>query len=102
MSDALYDAGLNSGDPLWPLPLVSAYKNELQSHVAQLGNSSDNRFGGAVTAAMFLAEFIEDVPWAHIDINAWTNETLGPIKGPGANGQMVQCLINFLESGYEC
>ncbi len=102
LSDALYDAGLNSGDPLWPLPLVSAYKNELQSHVAQLGNSSANRYGGAVTAAMFLAEFIEDVPWAHIDVNAWTDETLGPIKGPGANGQMVQCLINFLESGYEC
>jgi len=102
LSDALYDAGLDSGDPLWPLPLVSAYKNELQSHVAQLVNSSANRFGGAVTAAMFLAEFTEDVPWAHIDVNAWTNETLGPIKGPGANGQMVQCLINFLESGYEC
>ncbi len=102
LSDALYDAGVESGDPLWPLPLVSAYKNELQSHVAQLVNSSSNRFAGAVTAAMFLAEFTEDVPWAHIDVNAWTNVTLGPIKGPGANGQIVQCLISFLESGYEC
>jgi len=102
LSDALYDAGLKSGDPVWPLPLIAAYKNELQSHVAQLVNSSASRFGGAVTAAMFLAEFTEDVPWAHIDVNAWTNETLGPIKGPGANGQMVQCLINFLESGCEC
>jgi leucyl aminopeptidase len=102
LSDALYQAGVESGDPLWALPLVRAYKNELQSHVAQLVNCSTNRFGGAVTAAMFLAEFIEDVPWAHIDVNAWTNETLGPIKGPGANGQMVQCLVNFLESGFEC
>ncbi len=102
LSDALYQAGIESGDPLWPLPLVSAYKKELQSHVAQLVNCSTNRFGGAVTAAMFLAEFTEDVPWAHIDVNAWTNETLGPIKGPGANGQMVQCLISFLGSGFEC
>jgi leucyl aminopeptidase len=102
LSDALFDAGQNSGDPLWPLPLVSAYCNELQSHVAQLVNCSTNRFGGAISAAMFLAEFTEDVPWAHIDVNAWTNETLGAIKGPGANGQMVQCLINFLESGFEC
>jgi leucyl aminopeptidase len=47
---------------------------------------------------MFLAEFTEEVPWAHIDVNAWTNETLGPIKGPGANGQMVQCLVNFLQN----
>jgi leucyl aminopeptidase len=102
LSDALYNAGIESGDPLWPLPLVRAYGNELQSQVAQLVNSSANRFGGAVTAAMFLAEFTEDVPWAHIDVNAWTNETLGAVKGPGANGQMVQCLIKFLENGFEC
>ncbi|MCK5360982.1 MAG: leucyl aminopeptidase family protein [Gammaproteobacteria bacterium] len=102
LSDALYQAGLESGDPLWPLPLVRAYKNELNSQVAQLVNCSTNRFGGAVTAAMFLAEFTEDVPWAHIDVNAWTNETLGPITGPGGNGQMVQCLVNFLENGFEC
>ena len=102
LSDALYQAGIDAGDPLWPLPLVRAYENELQSNVAQLVNSSANRVGGAVTAAMFLAEFIAEIPWAHIDVNAWTNETLGPVKGPGANGQMVQCLIQFLETGYEC
>ena len=102
LSDALYQAGLESGDPLWPLPMVKSYMNELQSQVAQLVNCSTNRFGGAVTAAMFLAEFTEDVPWAHIDVNAWTNETQGPIKGPGANGQMVQCLVHFLENGFEC
>lgn len=101
LSDTLYQASIDAGDPLWPLPLVSAYKNELESNVAQLVNSSANRFGGAVTAAMFLAEFTEDIPWAHIDVNAWTNETQGPVKGPGANGQMVQCLIKFLETGFE-
>ena len=101
LSDTLYQASIDAGDPLWPLPLVRAYKNELESNVAQLVNSSANRFGGAVTAAMFLAEFTEDIPWAHIDVNAWTNETLGPVKGPGANGQMVQCLIKFLETGFE-
>ena len=102
LSDALFHAGIESGDLLWPLPLVRAYESELQSHVAQLVNSSSNRFGGAVTAAMFLAEFTEDIPWAHIDVNAWNNETLGPVKGPGANGQMVQCLIKFLDTGFEC
>lgn len=102
LSDALYSAGIESGDPLWPLPLVRAYETELQSHVAQLVNCSTNRFGGAVTAAMFLEEFSGDIPWAHIDVNAWTNETQGPVKGPGANGQMVQCLIKFVECGFEC
>ena len=102
LSNALYQAGIDSGDPVWPLPMVSAYKNELKSPVAQLVNSSSNRFGGAVTAAMFLAEFTEDIPWAHLDVNAWVSETTGAIKGPGANGQMVQCLIQLLENGFEC
>ncbi len=102
LSDALYQAGIDSGDPVWPLPMFSAYKNELKSHVAQLVNSSSNRFGGAVTAAMFLAEFTEDIPWAHLDVHAWASETTGAVKGPGANGQMVQCLIQLLENGFEC
>ena len=96
LSDALYMAGVEAGDPVWPLPLVRAYENELKSPVAQLVNSSTNRFGGAITAAMFLREFVDDVPWAHIDVNAWTEQPLGPVKGPGANGQAVQCLISFM------
>lgn len=99
LSDALYEAGLESGDPIWPLPLVEAYKKELESRVAQLANSSANRFGGAITAAMFLAEFTENMPWAHLDVNAFCNENQGAISGPGANGQMVQCLVQFLLKG---
>jgi leucyl aminopeptidase len=100
LSDALYAAGLESGDPVWPMPLVKAYKKELESRVAALVNSSSNRFGGAITAAMFLAEFTENVPWAHVDVNAYNNESQGAISGPGANGQMVQCLVQFLLNGY--
>lgn len=99
LSDALYEAGFESGDPVWPLPLVDAYKKELESRVAELVNSSANRFGGAITAAMFLAEFTENMPWAHLDVNAFSNETQGAISGPGANGQMVQCLVQFLQKG---
>ena len=96
LSEALVRAGESAGDPLWRLPMVKAYDSELRSPVAALVNSSTSRFGGAITAAMFLAEFVDDVPWAHIDVNAWTDANDGAISGPGGNGQMVQCLIEYL------
>ena len=96
LSAALVRAGESTGDPLWRLPMIKAYDAELRSPVAALVNASTSRFGGAITAAMFLAEFVDDVPWAHIDVNAWTDANDGAISGPGGNGQMVQCLIDFL------
>ena len=76
--------------------MVKAYSSELKSPVAALVNSSASRFGGAITAAMFLAEFVGTVPWAHIDVNAWNESADGAVGGPGGNGQTVQCLIEFL------
>jgi leucyl aminopeptidase len=96
LSAELVDAGQTAGDPLWRLPMVEAHDKELRSPVAALVNSSTSRYGGAVTAAMFLAEFVEDIPWAHIDVNAWSETDDGPISGPGGNGQTVQCLIEYL------
>jgi len=96
LSEALLRAGMDAGDLLWRLPLVAAYDSELRSPVAALVNSSASRYGGAITAAMFLAEFVDEVPWAHIDINAWNESDDGPVKGPGGNGQAVQCLIEYL------
>ena len=96
LSEALLRAGMDAGDLLWRLPLVAAYDSELRSPVAALVNSSTSRYGGAITAAMFLAEFVDEVPWAHIDINAWNESDDGPVKGPGGNGQAVQCLIEYL------
>jgi leucyl aminopeptidase len=75
-------------EPIWRLPLHQAYRYQLESNVADLSNSSPEAFGGAITAALFLQEFVpEGVEWAHFDINAWNMRTRpGRPKGGEAMG----------------
>jgi leucyl aminopeptidase len=61
-------------DPLWRLPLFGNYKRLLDSKVADMNNISRGSFGGAITAALFLKEFVGDVPWVHFDVMAWNVE----------------------------
>lgn len=64
-------------DPLWNLPLHSPYRELLNSKVADISNVSSGSYGGAITAALFLQEFIQsDIPWIHIDVMAWNLRTL--------------------------
>jgi leucyl aminopeptidase len=65
--DLVYDAAESTDEPVWNLPLDSRYRAELDSTVADLRNLGGAN-AGAITAALFLAEFVGDVPWAHIDI----------------------------------
>ncbi len=58
-------------DPLWRLPLVAGYRRLLDSKVADINNVSRGGYGGAITAALFLREFVDDVPWVHYDVMAW-------------------------------
>jgi leucyl aminopeptidase len=59
-------------DPVWRLPLHKPYRALIESQVADVSSASDGPFGGAITAALFLQEFVDDdVPWAHFDIMAW-------------------------------
>ncbi len=69
-------AGEAEADPLWRLPLYKPYRRMLDSKVADLGNVSDSPHAGAITAALFLQEFIApDIPWAHLDVMAWNGST---------------------------
>jgi len=56
-----------SGESMWAMPLERAYRPQLKSPIADLKNIGD-RYGGAITAALFLAEFVDDVPWVHLDV----------------------------------
>lgn len=59
-------------DEVWHLPLHKPYRKLLDSAVADLNNVSSGGFAGAITAALYLAEFVpDDVPWAHLDVMAW-------------------------------
>ncbi len=67
LKTVLYEAGERSGDSVWPMPLDSVYQKLLESDFADLKNVG-GRYGGAITAAKFLENFVGDTPWAHIDI----------------------------------
>jgi len=70
----------------------------LKSEHADISNKSSSKWGGAITAAWFLSEFVQDVPWAHIDIAgpAWIKKE-SAICGVGGTGFGVRLLIDFLE-----
>jgi len=77
-------AGKRAGEPGWPLPMWDEYKDLIKSDVADVKNSG-GRPAGAVTAALFLKEFVEGFPWAHLDIagTAYSETDLVTIpKGP--------------------
>ena len=75
----LIRAGEAEADPMWRLPLYKPYRRMLDSKVADLNNVSDGPYAGAITAALFLQEFVgPGIPWAHLDIMAWN-----PASRPG-------------------
>lgn len=73
------------GEKMWPMPMDAEYREMLKSAFADIPNISGGRYGGAITAAKFLEEFIEDKPWVHLDIagTAWLDESKAWMaKGP--------------------
>jgi len=85
-----------TGDRVWPLPLWQEYKDKIKSDVADIKNTG-GRYGGAITAAAFLAKYVGDTPWAHLDIagTAWTTEEL-PYLTKGATGFGVRLTVDLL------
>jgi leucyl aminopeptidase len=88
-------AGNTSGELAWQMPMYEEYREQLKSDIADIKNIG-NRYGGAITAAKFLEEFVGGTPWVHLDI-APTSET-GKDKGyqvKGATGVPVRTLVNL-------
>ena len=92
-TDVLLGAAKRAGEKIWPMPLFEEYRESLKSEIADVLNSP-GRPGGAITAAMFLKEFVGPTPWAHLDIagTAWA-EDARPWTAKGATGAMVRTLV---------
>jgi leucyl aminopeptidase len=96
--DAVLQAARRSGEACWPMPLVEEERDQLESEIADTTNSG-NRYGGAITAALFVGEFAGDTPWAHLDIAgpAWLSEGKR-YAGKGATGFGVRTLVALAEA----
>ena len=84
-----------AGEKMWHMPLDDEYKEVLKSAFADMPNIG-TRWGGAITAAMFLKEFVESTPWVHLDIagTAWLEEAK-PFLAKGPSGLPVRTLIGL-------
>jgi leucyl aminopeptidase len=99
MLDVLRTAGERSGEIIWPLPLYEEYRERLKHHAADINNVTQNPNAGAITAALFLKEFIpQGIPWIHLDI-AGPFIVTKPWKyfKEGGTGYGVRTLVNFIE-----
>ncbi len=90
-------ASEKTGEKVWPMPLWEEYFNQIKSDVADLKNTG-GRPGGSITAALFLKQFAQEVPWAHLDIAgvAWNGEKPRPYTPKGSTGAGVRLLVQYL------
>lgn len=98
LADDLLSAAKQSGESLWQLPLVDEYREQMKSVVADVKNIGAGRWGGAITAALFLQEFTDDaIPWAHLDIAGPAfAEKDAPLTPWGGTGHGVRLLVQYL------
>ena len=93
----LLDAAAEAGEPTWRLPLPPEYRKDIESDLADLKNVGD-RYGGALFAGLFLQEFVDDRPWAHLDIaGPARSESDDGYLSKGSTGVTVRTLLTWLE-----
>jgi leucyl aminopeptidase len=97
---AVVGAGATIGDPLWRMPLFRPYRRHLDSQIADINNIANVGQGGAITAALFLREFVgARRRWAHIDTMAW-NTSSRPGRPSGGEVFGVRAFYAALEERY--
>jgi leucyl aminopeptidase len=102
LAERIVAAGKAVGEHCWRMPLADAYDREIDSDAADVKNISGGRAAGSVTAAQFLQRFVNDVPWAHLDIAgvAWSKKD-APTVPKGATAFGVRLLERLVAEHYE-
>jgi leucyl aminopeptidase len=94
-------ASANVADPLWRLPLWAGYRKQLDSKVADLSSTGESSYNGAITAALFLAEFVPpETRWLHLDMMAWNTRTR-PGRPEGGEAHAVRALFELVRGHLE-
>jgi len=100
LAQALQSSAEATSDPLWRLPLWQPYRELFKSRIADINNAGEGRFGGAITAALFLQHFAEEAAsWVHLDMYAW-NGKARPGRPIGGEGQTIRALFAVIEGRY--
>ena len=95
LAEAVAEAGARSGELTWRLPLHAEYKELMKGTVADLSNLGKQRKAGTITAASFLEEFVDDTPWAHVDIAGTAWDVGREYTGKDASGFGVRLLVEL-------
>jgi leucyl aminopeptidase len=100
LAQGLNESASASADPIWRLPLHKPYLSMLNSHVADIANSSETGYGGAITAALYLEKFVSnEVPWAHFDVMAWNIRKL-PGRPIGGEALGLRAVYEYLKQRF--
>lgn len=98
--DDLLAVAKKENDPLWRMPLFAPYREYINSTIADLNNNPSESYGGAITAALFLKEFVpDDIPWLHFDLMAW-NLRNRPGRPAGGEAMGLRALFSYLSMKY--
>ena len=102
IAEQLFKAGEKTGEEVWRLPLGKVYDEQINSDIADMQNIGRDREAGSITAAQFLQRFVNDVPWAHLDIagTAWSKKA-SDICDKGATAYGVRLLNEWVKENYE-
>ncbi|MCQ8878531.1 leucyl aminopeptidase family protein [Pseudoalteromonas shioyasakiensis] len=100
VANGIVDSGMSVSDPVWQLPLFEQYTSFLKSDVADMANCASTPFGGAITAALYLKEFVEPTTdWVHFDVMAWNLRSL-PGRPVGGEALGIRAVFNYLASRF--
>jgi leucyl aminopeptidase len=95
-TDRILASANAAGDKMWPMPMDDEYREMIKGTMADIQNVGSGKGGGAITGAMFIREFVDDVPWVHLDIagTAWFDDAK-PWMAKGATGVPVRTLVDL-------
>ncbi len=103
VANSLMASADTTNERLWRMPMGPEYDKMINCDIADMQNVGEGREAGSTTAAQFLQRFVNDVPWAHLDIAgvAWQNKPSSPLAPKGAVGWGVRLLSDWVETNYE-
>ncbi len=99
IKQGLIQSGQKTHDRVWELPMFEEYQEQIDSKIADIKNTG-GREAGTITAACFLSRFVDDIPWAHLDIagTAWNMKGTDISPVGGATGAGVRLIVDYLQN----